>query len=117
MIGRGVARTQLAVEGDLLPLKGAGGAYASFEVARLFSADSELVSADLIEMHPEDVRLLFGMPEGVYTDLTLTVRNPKEVAVVADKIRRLFPTRVRSRATRSCEPTTRSSTGAAACCS
>jgi ABC-type lipoprotein release transport system permease subunit len=90
-VGRGVARTLLAEKGDLLPLKGARGEYVSFEVARVFSSESELVSADLIEMHPEDLRSLFGMPEGFYTDITLKVRNPKEVTVVADKIRRLFP--------------------------
>ena len=90
-VGRGVARTLLAEKGDLLPLKGARGEYVSFEVARVFSSESELVSADLIEMHPEDLRGLFGMPEGFYTDISLKVRNPKEVAVVADKIRRLFP--------------------------
>jgi ABC-type lipoprotein release transport system permease subunit len=90
-VGRGVARTLLAEKGDLLPLKGARGEYVSFEVARVFSSESELVSADLIEMHPEDLRGLFGMPEGFYTDITLKVRNPNEVTVVADKIRRLLP--------------------------
>jgi ABC-type lipoprotein release transport system permease subunit len=90
-IGRGVARTLLTEQGDLLPLKSASGEYASFEVARIFSGDSELVSADLIEMHPEDLRALFGIPEGLYTDITLKVRNEKEVAVIADKVRRLFP--------------------------
>jgi lipoprotein-releasing system permease protein len=90
-VGRGVARTLLAETGDLLPLKSARGEYVSFEVARVFSAESELVSADLIEMHPEDLRALFGMPEGFYTDVTLKVRNPNEVVVVADKIRRLLP--------------------------
>jgi ABC-type lipoprotein release transport system permease subunit len=90
-VGRGVARTLLAEKGDLLPLKSARGEYVSFEVARVFSAESELVSADLIEMHPEDLRGLFGMTEGFYTDITLKVRNPKELTVVADKIRRLLP--------------------------
>jgi ABC-type lipoprotein release transport system permease subunit len=90
-VGRGVARTLLAETGDLVPLKSARGEYMSFEVSRVFPSESELVSADLIEMHPEDLRALFGMPEGFYTDITLKVRNPNEVVVVADKIRRLLP--------------------------
>jgi ABC-type lipoprotein release transport system permease subunit len=90
-VGRGVARTLFAETGDLLPLKSARGEYVSFEVSRVFPSESELVSADLIEMHPEDLRALFGMPEGFYTDVTLKVRNPNEVVVVADKIRRLLP--------------------------
>ena len=90
-IGQGVARALIAEKGDLLPLKNAAGAYVSFEVARIFSHASELVSADLIEMPAADLRSLFGIPEGYYTDLTLKVRNEKELVVVADKIRRLLP--------------------------
>jgi len=90
-VGQGVARTLHAEQGDLLPLKGADGAYVSFEVARVFSHASELVSADLIEMPAADLRALFGIPEGFYTDLALRVRNEKELMVVADKIRRLLP--------------------------
>jgi hypothetical protein len=48
----------------------------SFEVARGFSSETELVSADLIEMHPEDLCGLFGLPERTYTDITLKVCNP-----------------------------------------
>jgi ABC-type lipoprotein release transport system permease subunit len=90
-VGQGVARTLHAEKGDLLPLKGADGAYVSFEVTRVFSHASELVSADLIEMPAGDLRAFFGIPEGFYTDLTLKVRNEKELVVVADKIRRLLP--------------------------
>jgi ABC-type lipoprotein release transport system permease subunit len=90
-IGQGVSRTLHAEAGDLLPLKAADGAYVSFEVARVFSRESELVSADLIEMPAADLRAFFGIPEGLYTDLTLKVRNARELAVVADKIRRLLP--------------------------
>lgn len=90
-VGQGVARALGAAPGDLVPLQGADGAYASFEVARVFSHASELVASDLIEMPAEDLRALFGIPAGFYTDLVLTVRNPREHAVVADKIRRILP--------------------------
>ena len=90
-IGEGVARTMQAGVGDTLPFKSYGGSYLSFEVMRIFPAESELVSSDLVEIAEADFRALFGMPTGFYTDLTLTVRNPKEVAKVADKIRRLLP--------------------------
>ena len=90
-IGQGVSRTLHAAEGDLIPLKSTDGAYVSFEVARVFSHASELVSADLIEMPAGDLRALFGIPEDFFIDLTLKVRNEKELVVVADKIRRLLP--------------------------
>jgi hypothetical protein len=38
--------------------------------------ETELVSADLIEMHPEDLCGLFGLHERSYTDITLKVCNP-----------------------------------------
>jgi ABC-type lipoprotein release transport system permease subunit len=90
-VGQGVARTLQAAAGDAIPLRGAHGEYLSFEVARVFPHASELVSADLIEMPAADLRALFGVPEGHFTDITLKVRNEKELVVVADKIRRLLP--------------------------
>jgi lipoprotein-releasing system permease protein len=90
-IGQGVARTLQAAKGDLIPLRGTDGTYVSFEVDDIFSAASELVSSDLIRISDQDLRSLFGIPDGYYTDLTLKVRNPREVFVVADKIRRVLP--------------------------
>jgi ABC-type lipoprotein release transport system permease subunit len=90
-IGQGVARTIQAGMGDLIPFKSYDGSYLSLEVRRIFPAESELLSSDLVEIGEADFRRLFGMPAGLYTDLTLQVRNPNEVATVADKIRRLLP--------------------------
>lgn len=90
-LGQGVSRALSAAAGDLIPLKGADGAYQSFEVARVFSAESELVSADLVEMAEADARSFLGIPQGFYTDLALKVANARERAVAADKIRRLLP--------------------------
>jgi len=90
-IGQGVSRTLKTGAGDLIPLRAHDGSYASFEVARIFSAETELVSSDLIEISEEDFRSLFGVSEGLYTDLTLRVRNRRELFVVADKIKRLLP--------------------------
>lgn len=90
-IGAGVSRTLQAGKGDLIAFRGHDGAYVSLEVARVFPSLSELVSADLVEISEADFRALFGLPDGIYTDLTLRVRNPKETFVVADKIRRLLP--------------------------
>lgn len=90
-IGTGVARALRAGPGDLVPLQAHDGAYSSFEVAEVFSSSSSLVSADLIEITEEDFRELFKIPQGTYTDIILNVRNPREGAVISDKIRRLLP--------------------------
>jgi len=90
-IGQGVARTLQLRDGDLIPLKAHDGSYMSLEVRRVFPAESELVSSDLIEIGEGDFRDLFGIPEGLYTDISMKVRNRNETAVVADKIRRILP--------------------------
>lgn len=90
-IGRGVARILNVQKGDLIPFRASDGTYMSFEVANLFSSESEIVSSDLIELSPEDFRSLFGLNEGYYTDVTLQVRNKNERTTVADKIKRLLP--------------------------
>jgi ABC-type lipoprotein release transport system permease subunit len=90
-IGQGVSRTLAANRGDMIPFKAHDGTYLTLEVRDMLPTDSELVSSDLIEISEEDFRALFGIPAGLYTDLTLRVRNPRETTVVADKIRRLLP--------------------------
>ncbi len=90
-IGQGVSRAVHAGRGDTISLKGSDGAYRSFEVAALFPGSCEFVSADLIEMSETDFRELFGIPDGRYTDMVLSVRNARERIVVSEKIRRTLP--------------------------
>jgi ABC-type lipoprotein release transport system permease subunit len=90
-IGRGVSRSLNAGQGDIMPLKASDGSYISFEVTSIFSAESELISSDLIEMGEEDFRSLFGIEKGFFTDISLEVRNKNETNTIADKIRRLLP--------------------------
>jgi ABC-type lipoprotein release transport system permease subunit len=91
VIGNGVSRVLDARKGDLMPLKGSAGAYVTFEIADVLSTQSELVSSDLVEMSESDFRKLFEIKKGYFTDVTLQVRNKKELNTVADKIKRLLP--------------------------
>ncbi len=90
-IGRGVARTLGIRKGDIVPLKAFDGSYLSFEVDHIFTAPSEIVSSDLIEVSQADFRALFNVKEPYWTDVSLLVRNRNERATVADKIKRLLP--------------------------
>ena len=90
-IGQGVSKVLNAQKGDLMPLKGFDGAYMTFEISDVLSSESELVSSDLVEISETDFRNLFGIKEGYSTDVTLEVRNRKELSTVADKIKRLLP--------------------------
>jgi ABC-type lipoprotein release transport system permease subunit len=54
-------------------------------------SSSGLVSADLILVSESDFRRIFGISKGHYTDLALRVRNPRERATIARKIKDLYP--------------------------
>jgi ABC-type lipoprotein release transport system permease subunit len=90
-IGKGVSRTLEARRGDLVPFRTYDGSYVSLEVAEVMSAESEIVSSDLVLLSEEDFRALSGMTKGFFTDLSVRVRNPRELPVIADKIRRALP--------------------------
>jgi lipoprotein-releasing system permease protein len=78
-IGQGISRTRLASEGDTLEFKACDGNIFELEVKRILSSESELISSDLILITEEDFRRLFGTPSGFATDITVQVRNPREI--------------------------------------
>ena len=85
-VGAGIARARGATVGDVLSFRGHDGALAPFRVAGVLSAESEIITADIILLAESDFRRFFGMPAGTFTDIALRVRNPREVATVAEKI-------------------------------
>ncbi len=90
-IGEGVSRTRLAFEGDTLEFRTYDGAVIELEVGRLLSAESALVSSDLILVTEDDFRRLFGISKELATDLVLRVSNPRELSVIAVKIAEALP--------------------------
>jgi ABC-type lipoprotein release transport system permease subunit len=90
-IGHGVARSLLEVENGTIPFKSYDGSYAFLRIKEVLPAEAELVSADLIIMAESDFRKIFGISQEYFTDLTLSVRNVKEVATIAAKIAQMLP--------------------------
>ena len=91
VIGNGVARHLPPLVGKTMPMRSYDGSYLFMRIRETLSSESELVSSDLILMSVDDFRELFRIPEGVGTDLVLTVRNPREVATVAGKVVGMLP--------------------------
>lgn len=91
IIGSGISKTRHAYQGDTLSFTGHDGAARNYTITDVLSADSQLVSADLIQISAEDYRDLSGIPSDQATDLLLTVRNKREIPTVAEKIRKLLP--------------------------
>jgi ABC-type lipoprotein release transport system permease subunit len=85
-IGATIAATRGVDLGDIISLRSADNRPFSFRVAGILDADSQLVSADLILLSEATFRDFFAIPEGMYTDLVLRVRNPRELRTIAEKL-------------------------------
>jgi len=114
VIGHGIARTRGLAVGDYISFRKTGfvkdelqksgvsiealaefrsdqGHAFNFKVADVLDAESELVSSDLILISESRFREFFSIPRDRYTDLVLSVRNPREVAKIAEKITSRLP--------------------------
>ena len=91
IIGEGVLRTWKGMTDDQLFFKAFDGAVVHFSILDQFSADTALVSSDLILVSAAAFRRLFGTPEGFATDLAASIRNVKESVTIAEKVIGLLP--------------------------
>lgn len=87
IIGNGVARMREIGVGDYMPFMAFDGQIMNLNIVGTLSAESELVSSDLILINGEDFRKLFGISDKFVTDVVVTVKNPSEVSMVASKIK------------------------------
>jgi ABC-type lipoprotein release transport system permease subunit len=91
IIGQGISRARLAFEGDALEFRSHHGKIIDLEVKNILSPESELVSSDLVLISEDDFRRLFGGSKEYATDLTLHVKNPRELSTIALKIAEILP--------------------------
>ena len=91
VIGQGVARRTMTVAGSFLPFHTYDGKQVNLKVANVMPGQTDLVAADLIIISADDFRMLFGVPDGLATDLVVEVANAAEVPTIAGKIVRLLP--------------------------
>lgn len=90
-VGNGLTRSSMAAKDNIMPFYNHGGTLVTFTVAEVLPAATEMVSADLVLMGADDFRSLFGVPQGMATDLVVEVANPVEVPTIAGKIVKLLP--------------------------
>jgi ABC-type lipoprotein release transport system permease subunit len=91
VIGAGIARARGLAVGDFVTWRGSDGQPHTLRIVRVLDSDSELVSSDLVLVDEAFFRGFFGIPPGQYTDLALSVRNPREVRKVAEKLTLVLP--------------------------
>jgi ABC-type lipoprotein release transport system permease subunit len=90
-LGAGVAAARKITAGDDLILIDSRGTGRSFTVTGVFTTASALLTNDLVLLESGDLRDFFGLPDGLATDLAVTVRNPREVNTLAAKIKARLP--------------------------
>ena len=90
-VGAGVARARSLLAGDMIEFKTAAGDILELEAREFFSADSELVSSDLVLLSADDFLTISGGAADMVTDIAVGVRNPRELATVAEKIATRLP--------------------------
>ncbi|HLO79015.1 MAG TPA: FtsX-like permease family protein [Magnetospirillum sp.] len=91
VVGSGVAELRGAAVGDLLSFRAHDGQLVPFEVQAIIDGESALVSADLFLVSEADYRRLFGIPADRFNDVAVSVRNRREVRMVAEKIDAALP--------------------------
>ncbi len=91
MVGAGVSRNQRVQPGDMLTLRSASNLPLLLTVQGIYPSSSELISSDLIVLSKDDFQAMFNLPQGMATDLAVTVGNPREQVTVASKIAEEFP--------------------------
>jgi ABC-type lipoprotein release transport system permease subunit len=85
IVGEGVARARKLAPGKMLFLVSPAGKFLKTRVKAVLSSESALVSSDLVLVEESDFRAFFDLPAGVWTDVAITVTNPREVGTVAEK--------------------------------
>ncbi|HAT85624.1 MAG TPA: ABC transporter permease [Rhizobiales bacterium] len=85
IIGEGVARMRGVREGGSLFLSSPTGKIFKFRIKKILPRSTALVSSDLVLISESDFRRFFVLADDVYTDLTLEVRNSREVETVVGK--------------------------------
>jgi len=92
-IGEGIVRTR-ELEWEKAPLfvSRRPGEALGFHVHERLSPDSALVSSDLVLINEAGFRDFFGLPDGVYTDIAVSIRNTREVDTIMSKAESLLPT-------------------------
>lgn len=91
IVGEGVARVLNVHKGRTVRLRTIEGKFLNFKIKGVLSPESSLVSSDLMLIAADDFRNLFGIPDGLATDLVVTIRNKKEISTIAAKIDQIFP--------------------------
>lgn len=90
-IGTGVAAARSVGVGDELIIVDSHNTGTAYEVTGTFSAQSNLLTYDLVVLTKGELMRFFGLPADRATDIAVEVHNEREVPTIAAKIRQVLP--------------------------
>lgn len=85
VVGEGVARARKLAPGKVFFLVSPSGKFLRTRVKSVLPGATALVSSDLVLVEDSDLRAFFAVGPDAFTDIALTVSNPREVATIAEK--------------------------------
>jgi ABC-type lipoprotein release transport system permease subunit len=91
VIGQGIYDARFVDIDEMIPVLRSDGELFVLRVKGIFKTESSLMTNDLVVMGVPDVKKIFGIPDGLATDLAVTVRNQREVDTVGLKIFEKYP--------------------------
>ena len=91
IVGAGLADLRFLGVGDRFPIRRFDGTLFAPRVVAIFTTSSALLTNDLVVLPTADLRRVFGIDDGMCTDIAVEVHNPTEVANVARKIAERWP--------------------------
>ena len=91
IIGPALARARTLAHGNLISWRAYDGSVHTFTVTDILPYASELMSADLVLLSESSFRAFFNYPDGHFTDIAVSVRNPREVRTVATRLADALP--------------------------
>jgi ABC-type lipoprotein release transport system permease subunit len=91
VIGKGVLRSWGTVRDNQLYFRSYQGKPLILKIKDVLSADTDLISSDLILTTASAFRQIFGVPEGLATDLTAAIRNLNEASTISEKVVAILP--------------------------
>ncbi|MCU0446509.1 MAG: FtsX-like permease family protein [Microscillaceae bacterium] len=90
LVGTGFLELRGLQLGESLTLLDNRGKIHSFKIVGVFTADSDLLTRDLIILSPASARLVLGLGINEITDVALSIYNPAEVDNIGRKLDRRF---------------------------
>ena len=91
VVGSGLADLRFLGVGDRFPIRRFDGTLFAPRVVGIFTTTSALLTNDLVVLPNADLRRIFGIDDGLCTDISVEVHNPNEVANVVRKIVERWP--------------------------